>query len=240
MRTLDYQVTYYDHTVDPISADHRGPIIVVFWHEYLMTPFYLRGRSNSAILTSRHRDADWLAEAARHMGFLAVRGSTSRGGSSALLKLVREIPSMNLGITPDGPRGPRRRLERGPIYLSSKLGVPLIPWGIGYDRPWRLPTWDRFALPRPGSRARLVTGPRMHIPANLDRQGVEHFRARVEQLLNRLTVEAEAWAEAGSRKINQMPLRRQPAPLPHLRADHRHDVPAGPRCATSPTVTQDT
>ena len=225
MGMLDYQAAYYDHTVDPVFPDFEGPVIVVFWHEYLMLPLYLRGRSNSAILASRHPDADWLSEAARHMGFVTVRGSTSRGGGAALLELLRKTRKMNLGLTPDGPRGPRRRLEQGPIYLSSKLGVPLVPWGVGYDRPWRFPTWDRFAVPRPFCRARLVVGPRMKIPTELDREGVEYFRVRVEQLLNRLTLEAEAWAESGTRKTNQQPLRAEPGSQRYARIDLAQSSP---------------
>ena len=60
---------------------------------------------------------------------------------------------MHLTITPDGPRGPRRHMAPGPIYLASKLGLPLVLMGYAYDRPWRLHSWDRFAIPRPGSRA---------------------------------------------------------------------------------------
>ena len=59
MSTLDYQVAMYDHKVDPVSPDYDGTqVILVFWHEYLLAPFYLRGRSHTAILTSRHRDAE--------------------------------------------------------------------------------------------------------------------------------------------------------------------------------------
>ena len=56
---------------------------------------------------------------------------------------------MNLTITPDGPRGPRRQLAQGPVYLASKLGMPIVAMGFGYDRPWRFNSWDRFAIPRP-------------------------------------------------------------------------------------------
>lgn len=104
---------------------------------------------------------------------------------------------MNLAITPDGPRGPRRCLAPGRVFLASKLNLPLVPFGIGYDRPWRMPTWDRFALPRPYSRARVVTGPRLHIPPDLDRESLEIHRQYVESLLNQLTDEAERWAASG-------------------------------------------
>ena len=222
MGSIDFQSVLYDPTVDPVREDYRGPVIGIFWHEYLLSPFYLRGRTNSAILTSRHRDAEWLSEAARHMGFRTVRGSTNRGGSQALLELIRKHEAQNLGIACDGPRGPRRRLAPGPIYLSSRLQIPLVAYAVGYDRPWRMPTWDRFALPRPGCRGRIVVGPRLQIPARISREGIEHYRERVEAVLLRLTWEAEAWAAQGGRKLDQVPTHRQPA----RRVWSRH-LPAG-------------
>jgi lysophospholipid acyltransferase (LPLAT)-like uncharacterized protein len=210
----------YDVTVDPVRADYRGPVICIFWHEYLLTPFYLRGRSNSAILTSQHRDADWVAEAARHLGYATIRGSTSRGGSQALLEFMRGQGGRNLGIACDGPRGPRRCLAQGPIFLSSRLQIPLVLYGVGYDRPWRMPTWDRFAVPRPASRARVVVGPRMQIPADLTRDQMSHYRRRAETLLVRLTLEAEAWAEAGTRKQQQFVAVREPGHRIHRLPQH--------------------
>jgi hypothetical protein len=146
-----------------------------------------------------------------HMGFDVVRGSTYRGSVAAVRELMRRGRRMHLTITPDGPRGPRRRMAQGPVYLSSRLGLPLVLMGLGYDRPWRLRTWDRFAVPRLGTRARAVVSGRIHIPPNLDRDGIEHYRRRMERLLERLTREAEAWAEAGTGKQGQVPVSRQPA-----------------------------
>ena len=162
------------------------------------------------MLLSRHRDADILMDVANFFGFEFVRGSTFGGGGAALRELIEKSRHMNLAITPDGPRGPRRVLAQGPIYLSSKLGMPLVAMGLGYDKPWRLGSWDRFAIPRPCTRARGVVSPAMTIPPNLDRQGVEHYRRQVEAVLNRLTCEAEAWAEAGTPKLDEVPVRPQP------------------------------
>ena len=211
MGTLEYQAAYYDRAVDPVDPEFRGPAIFVFWHEYIPTLFYLRGHCNIAMLISRHQDAQWLSEAARHMGFTTIHGSTQRGGSRALRELLRKSRRMNLAITPDGPRGPRRRLAPGAVYLSSKLRIPLVAVGLGYDRPWRFPTWDRFAVPKPFSRVRGIASPLIQIPPALNRDQVEWYRRRVERLLNRLTQEAECWAEAGTRKVQQVPLRRQGA-----------------------------
>ena len=90
------------------------------------------------MLLSRHRDAEILSHAAYHLGFDFVRGSTNRGGVAAIRELLEKSRHMHLTITPDGPRGPRRKLAPGSIYLASKLGLPLVVMGYGYDRPWRV------------------------------------------------------------------------------------------------------
>ena len=215
MASLDFKAAFYDETVDAARIDFPGPAIFVFWHENILAPFYLRGHCNLTMLLSRHRDADWLAEAAKFMGFDSVRGSSFRGGGAALRELTRKVEeqSANIAITPDGPRGPRRKLAQGPIFLASKLGIPIVTLGIGYDRPWRMSTWDRFALPRPFSRCRLILSPLLNLPADLDRDGIEHYRQQVEQLLNRLTLEAEAWADSKTGKRVQRPAVRKPADM---------------------------
>ena len=244
MRTLDYKAAFYDRTLDP-AFPGPGQNIYLFWHEYILFPLYLRGHCNLTMLLSRHADAEILSHAARHLGYDFVRGSTRRGGVAALRKLLRKSRKMHLAITPDGPRGPRRRLAPGAIYLASKLGMPLVLLGFGYDRPWRVrKAWDRFAIPRPGSRARAVVSPDICVPPDLDRQGIEHFRVRVEGLLNRLTAEAEAWAESPTRKLGQFALgpryakplsqtRHTPSPLggPHW----SHPVATGGSPVEDPT-----
>jgi lysophospholipid acyltransferase (LPLAT)-like uncharacterized protein len=122
-------------------------------------------------------------------------------------------PQCSLILAPDGPRGPRRRLAEGPIFLASRLQMPIVCMGFAFDRPWRQKNWDRFAVPRPFSRARAVISRFVEIPADLDRHRIEDHRFDVEQILNRVTQEAESWAESGRTKPGQMPLlRHQPAP----------------------------
>ncbi len=143
------------------------------------------------------------------------------GLGSALGERSQSLPSVlnpcsirgSLILTPDGPRGPRRRLAEGSIFLASRLQMPIVCMGFGFDRPWRQKSWDHFAIPRPFSRARAVIGPFLEIPADLDRGGIETYRLEVERILDQVTVEAERWASSGRRKAGEMPLlRNEPAP----------------------------
>ena len=229
MRTLQYRALFYDPAVDPRFGSER-PRIYVFWHEYILLPLYLRPHCNLAILLSQHKDADILARVAHHTGFGCVRGSSNRGAAAALLELARRGKHMHLAITPDGPRGPRRQLAIGPVYLASRLGLPIVPMGFGVNRPWRMKSWDRFAMPRPFSQARGVIGPEIAIPAGLDRDELEVCRQDVEQLLTELTLEAETWAGSGAHRQGETCERqrsRDVRPSPELPpvADDRAAMP---------------
>jgi lysophospholipid acyltransferase (LPLAT)-like uncharacterized protein len=224
MQTLDMRAVFYDATVDPVQGID-GPRIYVFWHEYILLPLALRGNCHLSMLLSQHGDADILARIANHFGFDCVRGSTYRGGARALWELEDRSRTQHLTITPDGPRGPRRQLAQGPIYLASRLQIPIVAMGFGYDRPWRTNSWDRFAVPRMFSRARAVVGPPVMIPENLDRAMLESCRLRTERLLNCLTAEAEAWAVAGTRKASEIVVRRQFGPPPKSHVATRQSLP---------------
>lgn len=203
MCTLDYRVWFHNQANDPRFGTHQ-PRIYVFWHEYILIPLYLRGNCDLAMLLSRHKDADILAEVARHGGFDCVRGSSNKGAAAALLEMKRLGKNMHLTITPDGPRGPRRELAIGPVYLASRLGLPIVPLGFGLDRPWRMKSWDRFAVPRPFSRARGVVGPDIRVPEGLDRDDLERCRRDIESTLAQLAVEAEDWAESGKTREGEL------------------------------------
>jgi lysophospholipid acyltransferase (LPLAT)-like uncharacterized protein len=208
MSTLDYRALFYDQSVDGIYPTDRQRIYV-FWHEYILVPLYLRANCNLTMLLSKHRDADVLYRVAYHMGLECVRGSTYGGATEALLELSRRGKHMHMAITPDGPRGPRRRLAQGAVFLASRLQMPIVPIGIGIDRPWRTPTWDKFAVPRPGSRARAIVGPEIYVPEDLDRAQIELRRQGVERLLNQLSDEAELWAVSGEQRVGAVPAFRQ-------------------------------
>jgi lysophospholipid acyltransferase (LPLAT)-like uncharacterized protein len=211
MHTLDFKVDFADPEVDPVDPAYRGAKIYVFWHEHILLPLYLRGHSNISMLLSRHWDADILDRVARMMGFGVVRGSTTHGGVPALRELAERGLTGNLTITPDGPRGPRRRLAPGCVFLASTLGIPVVAMGLGFARPWRARTWDRFAIPRPFSRARGIVSRAVAIPRDLDREGLEWHRAGLERLLSRLTEDAEAWATAGTSRSGQRVVRKEPS-----------------------------
>jgi lysophospholipid acyltransferase (LPLAT)-like uncharacterized protein len=104
-----------------------------------------------------------------------------------------------LAITPDGPRGPRQRIKGGALLAAQLAGVPVIPVAAGAERGWWFGSWDRFLVPKPFSRVRLVFGEPMTVEPDATPEALEEFGLRVEARLNELTAEVDAHvARSGS------------------------------------------
>jgi lysophospholipid acyltransferase (LPLAT)-like uncharacterized protein len=195
--TLNYQYQPLGPNMDPRDPALSGRYVYTCWHENLLLPAYHYGGPNLNILISQHADGELIAQVVQSLGFRVVRGSSTRGGMRAVRHCLRVAENGHLGVTPDGPRGPRREVQDGLIYMASRTGLPIIPVGIGYCRPWRAKSWDRFAVPRPWSRARCVTGAPIPIPAEIDREQLDVYRQQVQAALQHAGAVAEQWAETG-------------------------------------------
>lgn len=227
MSTIRYESLAVDRTADPVHPECQ-PSIFVHWHENMLIPLYLRGNCHVAILVSQHRDADILETFARHSGFDCVRGSSYRGGASALRDLMERGKHQHMVLTPDGPRGPRRKCSQGAIYLASKLGQPITPLGMAFDNAWYAKSWDRFAVPKPFSTARVVMGEPIPIAPNLDRDQIKAAQLLVESKLNELNTIAEEWAKSREKKPEMMLCHRPSRQIPPITIrDKSRDETAG-------------
>ena len=104
-------------------------------------------------MTSRSLDGEFIARVISRMGFLPVRGSSSRGGQRALLEMNQLLTEgHSVAFTIDGPRGPRNVAKKGPVLLSRISGVPVIAFYVAVERAWVLNTWDGLMIPKPFSR----------------------------------------------------------------------------------------
>jgi lysophospholipid acyltransferase (LPLAT)-like uncharacterized protein len=145
-------------------------------------------------LISQHADGELIAQTCRHLRIGVVRGSTTRGGAAGLWDLLEAAKHTHLAITPDGPKGPRRRVQLGAIFLASQTGLPIVAAGVGFANAWRAKTWDRFAVPYPYSLATNVCAAPIHVPPALSLNDLAHYRNLVEERLQTATDEAERWA----------------------------------------------
>ena len=184
-----------------LAPADRGPddrSIYAIWHENLLLPTVLFGCPEIAVLISRHADGRMLDELIGAMGMSSVRGSTNRGGVEALRQLVSgDAAWKHLAVTPDGPRGPRRIVQPGIIYVAARTGMSIVPVGVGYRKPIRFRSWDRFAIPKPFGRAACVTGEEIRVPESVRPDTLEPYRMIVQRELDRVTGLAERTAETG-------------------------------------------
>ena len=128
----------------------KPPFIFVLWHSRILPLLALHKREGVVLLISRHRDGEYLADLAQAWGYRSVRGSTQRGGEVGLLGIVRALQGgAVVAITPDGPRGPRERVQPGAIAAAQHAGVPLIAAGARTASAWYLGSWDRICIPKP-------------------------------------------------------------------------------------------
>jgi len=128
----------------------KPPFIFVLWHSRILPLLALHKREGVVLLISRHRDGEYLADLAQGWGYRSVRGSTQRGGEVGLLGIVRALQGgAVVAVTPDGPRGPRERVQPGAIAAAQHAGVPLIAVGARTASAWYLRSWDRMCLPKP-------------------------------------------------------------------------------------------
>lgn len=197
MRTLRYQYRPIGPSLDPTDPNLAGRYIYAMWHENMLLPAYHYSSPNFCVLLSQHGDAQIMADILRCLKVRVVRGSTTRGGVEAIRGMLKAGRDCHLAITPDGPRGPRQKVKQGLVYLAARLGLPIVPVGFGYQRAWRMHSWDRFALPRPWTRATCVTAEAIAVPDTADRDELEAYRQRVEEALIGANNAACQWAETG-------------------------------------------
>jgi lysophospholipid acyltransferase (LPLAT)-like uncharacterized protein len=197
-RTLRFDYHPLGPSFVPAHLPPGERIIYCIWHENLLLPTVYFGSPEIAVLISRHADGQILGGLITALGMGMVQGSTNRGGVEAVRRLIGEQHRWrHLAVTPDGPRGPRRVVQPGIVYVASRTGMKIAPIGVGYCRPWRAKSWDRFAVPRPFSRARGVTADLIAVPNGLRAVDLEPFRLRVQAEMDRVNALAEAWAETG-------------------------------------------
>jgi len=184
-RTLRFRI---EDRAGVIGAPTEERYIGALWHNRLLLfPFVLRRylpQRRGAALVSASRDGAILADLVERFGYEVVRGSSSRKGASALRQLAEIIAAGgDAVITPDGPRGPAYEVGQGIIYLAQQSGAAVVPVNMEYSRCWRVKSWDRFILPKPFSRVRVIFGPPHCVAQTATDEEFEQERMRLQKAM---------------------------------------------------------
>lgn len=179
------------------SLWERGEnIIGVFWHGRLLMAPVLYGGRGLKILVSRHRDGELISRTVRHFGMGTIRGSSTRGGITGIKGLVRALQKgYDVGIAPDGPRGPRYKVQPGVIHVAKLSGRPMFPFAFSATPRKVLHTWDRFIIPFPFSRGVFIWGEPIWVDHGEGEKGMKQKALLLENRLQELTEQADHYFE---------------------------------------------
>jgi lysophospholipid acyltransferase (LPLAT)-like uncharacterized protein len=155
----------------------RADAIYLFHHGELLMPTCIYRDTGCVVLISRHGDGELIAQTVERLGQHAVRGSSTRGASQATLELLRHWSHRPWIVTPDGPRGPRGKVEAGVVLLAARSGRPLVPLGFAATPAKRLGSWDRFRIPAPFARVHNVIGDDIVVPSDVSADGARTIAA---------------------------------------------------------------
>ena len=149
--------------------------IYALWHDQLLlSPLTWQTQNRIDILISKHKDGDIIADLIRYHGFNSIRGSTNNPSKekekntiSSIRKIIKTLKAnVSIGITPEGPRGPRHRVSEGTINIARISNKKILPMALAYKEQWVLNTWDKFIIPKPFNKICIVWGDPIDIEIN--------------------------------------------------------------------------
>jgi lysophospholipid acyltransferase (LPLAT)-like uncharacterized protein len=193
--TLRYSISW-EEPPSPPDATYEKPVIYSFWHRAVFASAWLWRKTGIAVMVSRSFDGEYIARTIEKLGFVAVRGSSSRGGATALLGLKDQLEQGNLvAFTIDGPRGPKYVAKPGPVLLSRASALPMAAFYVALSDAWVLSTWDELMIPKPFSKALVRFSAKVQVPAEASDAEMEaqmaEFHAQLQAALERVTRFAE-------------------------------------------------
>jgi lysophospholipid acyltransferase (LPLAT)-like uncharacterized protein len=197
--TLKYEVIGGEN-LDAITAEKRIPIYT-FWHDRIFAGTYFFKDRGIVVMTSESKDGEYIARFITRFGYGAIRGSSTRGGSKALVQMIKAMRrGLPMAFTADGPRGPRYVAKPGPLLLAKKTGQPILPFVVEPLSYWTVSSWDRMQIPRPFSRVAVIIGEPIDIDAAADDAEVEFKLKELQDSLNALVERGRDWSREQGRR----------------------------------------
>ena len=164
-----------------------GNAIYVSWHQRIAYLVHLFGSGDNTAMVSQSRDGEYAARLVKWMGIDIIRGSSTRGGKAALVKIIQKLKKGGSGgMLADGPLGPARVAKIGTIIMAQRSGIPIVPVAWSADRLWILNSWDRFLIPKPFAKVTVLIGEPLWVPKESKNGDLEDYRKLMQKNLNRV------------------------------------------------------
>lgn len=184
-RTLSLKVENEEPWLAHLQAG--GKVLLCLWHQQLFGAIrqtknysYLR----PSIMISQSQDGELVARFVESIGWVAVRGSSSRGGRRALKEMIKRVRETGFAAhILDGPQGPMGKVKSGVIHLAQATGAVLVPLCVTVDKAWHLKSWDRSMIPKPFARVTLRYGEMIKLAATEQEDEMERQRQNLEAVM---------------------------------------------------------
>lgn len=172
---------------------YSNKVIGAFWHSRILLISYMFKGWNAAILVSASDDGEYVARVIKRQGHQPVRGSTNKGGLRAIATMIRELRQGKPGVViPDGPQGPRFKVQPGVITMAKKTGYAILPISYSAKNMKIFNSWDRFIFPYPFTTCRLIYGNLIYVPSDADKDTEADCQAKLEAELRRITRDVDS------------------------------------------------
>jgi len=170
-----------------IGECEETPAVFAFWHGEMLPiwKYFSQKIEEKFAIVSLSKDGQVLAELLEKWNYSLIRGSSSKNSKDVLEKATELAKNASIFITPDGPRGPARKFKNGAAIIAYRSEVPLhlvrafISGKIIFKK-----SWDKFILPLPFSKIRIVISEKYYIPKELTREEVSEMIVKIENTIN--------------------------------------------------------
>ena len=176
-----------------VAMNPDKSLIFTLWHEDVVSGMVNHAWTKPfAVLSSKSKDGDYAAYISKKMGFTPVRGSSrkknkDKGGSEAIQLFVTNLKAGNsIGLTVDGPKGPRQVCKIGAALVAQKTGAPILPMIGKSSSHWVFNSWDQFKLPKPFAKLTVVYAEPIMVPASATPEELEGYCQKVGDSMKRL------------------------------------------------------
>ena len=176
---------------NPYASNGDDRFIFAVWHDSAVIAAFGGRHVRTVALTSHHRDGSFVENVLWFAGVPAVRGSTGKHGAKVLREIIRTASEFDIVITPDGPRGPRREMSAGAVYLASRTGRSVVPTAFSCSNAWAIKgSWTELTIPKPFSKVVLLAGEPIGIPRDVDRAILDDYVQQIQIHMSELDATA--------------------------------------------------
>lgn len=194
-KTLRYETENIEN-YDAIEQAGKIPIYT-FWHNRIFAGTYFFRNRGIVVMSSQSFDGELIAGFIRRLGYGVVRGSSTRGGVSSLVEMIRLMKTgIPMAFSIDGPKGPKYAAKLGANLLAKKTGNPIMPFVVESAKFWEIGSWDKLQIPKPFSKVKVIINPPIYVAKDVNDVGLENSRIELQESLDELVAHGQQWRES--------------------------------------------